>query len=318
MTAATLISAQAEAALVAFLRGIERRGLVLAEAQCGDPRRAQAAIAATRIEFRAHAASLPLVRWPALFWQLLLAQPTLRIHSPQASRDALSQLSAGRRAVLLLRLVAGLDQAHGAEVLRVSPAAYRHALYSALLVLQEQGFDEAAVRGLRDRLQQTVKPAPANQPTETARPGVAFRVDAAREAVPSQSAQPWLRPMLMVLLTMLLATFAVTFFWQPAFLRNGTLLANRFEMLRAPAPAATLSATATALAGADFELLNDPAGERIARDLDLYAWYAASSNAPAASPNPGSPAPAPLPESTLPETSAPDAEAIPAEESGAQ
>jgi len=120
----------------------------------------------------------------------------------------------------------------------------------------------------------------------------------------------WLRLFLIALLVALLATLAGSFFWLPAFLRNGAASLVRVEELRAHAPAASLSTTAAVLGGADFALLDDPDGERIARDLDLYAWYAANPNASEASPN----SPAPLPENTAPETSVPETE----ENGGAQ
>ena len=100
-----------------------------------------------------------------------------------------------------------------------------------------------------------------------------------------------------------------SFFWQPAFLKSGVMSPNGIETLREHKPAEVLPATANLVSGADFDLLADPQGASMARDLDLYAWYAATANAPAASPNSA----APLPETTLPETSAPDADADPTE-----
>jgi len=113
----------------------------------------------------------------------------------------------------------------------------------------------------------------------------------------------WLRSSLIVLLTLLLATLVGTFFWQPAFLGTDASSRPGFETLRAEAPAATLPATATVLGGADFELLDDPDGERLARDLDLYGWYATSPNASGTNTNPP---PASLPEDMAPETPTPD------------
>jgi len=116
---------------------------------------------------------------------------------------------------------------------------------------------------------------------------------------------PWLRSSLIVLLILLLAMLAGSFVWQPAFLATGTSSSHGFKTLRAQAPAATLSATATALGGSDFELLDDPDGERIARDLDLYAWYATNPNPSGATTNPP---PASLPEDTAPDTTVPDSD----------
>jgi hypothetical protein len=286
-----------EAALPAFLRGIERRGFVLAEAQCGDPVRAQAAIDVATRAFRAEAAQLPLARWPAFFWQRLLAQPVLRELAKSSGDRLLARISAGPRAALLLRLVAGLDQAHGAEVLRVSPEAYRHALYRALHELHAQGIDDAALRALRERLQLRAKQLP-----DTAHrvPPAWIDTRVVRPAHVAARAPRWLRMILLAMLVALSFAMAASFFWKPSS-QSGAL---RFDALRAQPPAATLTATATVLASEDFGLLDDPGGARIARDLDLYAWYAAGPNAVAPDPN----APAPLPESTAPETTAPDAD----------
>jgi DNA-directed RNA polymerase specialized sigma24 family protein len=289
--------APGEAALAAFLRGIERRGFVLAEAQCGDPVRAQAAIDAATRMFRAEAADLPLARWPAFFWQRLLAQPVLRESAKASTEQLLARLSAGPRAALLLRLVAGLDQAHGAEVLRVSPEAYRHALYRALRELHAQGIDDAQLRRLRESLQLRAKQLPeSGQRMPPARM-------AARAAPPIDRvarAPRWLRNTLRALLAVVLLALLATFVWKLPSAKT----AIGPDALRAQTPAATLSGTASVLAGADFELLDDADGARIARDLDFYAWYAAGPSAAAQDQN----APPPLPESTAPETSAPETE----------
>ena len=297
MTDTAAHSAPGEAALAAFLRGIERRGFVLAEAQCGDPVRAQAAIDAATRMFRAEAADLPLARWPAFFWQRLLAQPVLRELTKAPTEQLLARLSAGPRAALLLRLVAGLDQAHGAEVLRVSPEAYRHALYRALRELHAQGIDDTQLRRLRESLQLRAKQLP-----ETGQRMPPARI-AARAAPPIhriERAPRWLRNAMLALLVIVLLALTATFVWKLPL----PTAAVGTDALRAQTPAATLTDTAAVLAGADFGLLDDPDGARIARDLDLYAWYAAGPNTAAQDQN----APTPLPESTAPETSAPETE----------
>jgi len=295
-------------ALVQFLRGIGKRGYVLAEAQCGEIARAQQALTATIAEFRDAAAHLPLAQWPEQFWQRLLSQPTLRVYTAAHGEDALAHLSAGPRAALLLRLVAGLDQTHGAAVLRVSPAAYRQALFRALHALQEQGFDEAALRVLRERLQQRVKALPeqfllAPAPPQPA-PVLQRMFASAHPHAPriQRSSSRWLRPLLWVALAAMVLLFAATFVRYPVGMRS----AVKIERLPEQPVAARLSSTAAALASPDFELLNDPDGERYASDLALLSWFDASAATPA---SPGSaPNPVTLPETTTPETSAPDTE----------
>ncbi|MEO7478473.1 MAG: sigma-70 region 4 domain-containing protein [Lysobacteraceae bacterium] len=294
---------QGAGALTAFLRGIERRGRVLAEAQCGDPERAQTAIAMASAAFRKDAPNLPLMQWPSHFWQLLLAQPALRIDI-SAHDNVLAQLSPGPRAALLLRLVAGLDQEHGAEVLRVSPEAYRHALYRALKTLHDQGIDDARLRDLRAHLQQCVKQAPEAVQQTLHASGVAGSIAATMPHV-----RRWQRSALIGLLAILLAALAASFFWQPAFLRSASSMADNVASPSSSTQSPALPTTASVMSDPDFDLLDDPDGERIARDLDLLSWYAAGADTGA----PVDRGTAPLPESATPETSAPETEATPQE-----
>jgi hypothetical protein len=315
MIASAARSAQDESALAVFLRGIERRGFVLAEAQCTDAVLAQAAVIASKAAFHEQAASVPSTQWPSLFWQLLLAQPALLAPSVSDSPDPLSRLDAGPRVALLLRMVAELDQAHGAEVLRVSPATYRHALTGALQRLESHGVRDAQLRVTRDRLRQRIMQAPGIARHLTPVPVAATReldstIHGSTTDPHASRLSHWLRPalirpVLIGLTTLLLVALIATFFWQSAFRRHGSISANGLETLGALTPAATLSPTATAFAGSDFDLLADPQGERVARDLDLYAWYAANSAGHATSQG----SPPPLPEASGPETSAPEADA---------
>ncbi|HTA65296.1 MAG TPA: hypothetical protein VK753_07320 [Xanthomonadaceae bacterium] len=289
---------------IAFVRGIEQHGLVLAETQCADTGRARAAVASCKADFHEQAAALQSDEWPCLYWRILLAQPAMRAAIGRDPDNPFSLLDPGPRAALLLRLVAGLDQMQGAEAMDVSPEAYRHALYRALEILRAKGIDESWMRALRDRLRLDSTPTHA-----VTAPRVA--ADAAVGAHAAHATMPrWLRPALFVALGSLVLAGIGSFFWQPAFLKYGTASANGIETLREHKPAEILPATANLVSGADFDLLADPQGAGVAHDLDLYAWYAATANAPAASPNPSAP---PLPETTLPETSAPDADAEPAE-----
>jgi hypothetical protein len=300
MTTSSSFPALAIAARAAFLRGIEHRGVVLAQAQCDGADGARAAMAATERAFHQQAAAIPASQWPSLFWELLLEQPTMRAELVADPRNPFSQLGAGPRAALLLRLVAGLDQLQGADVLHVPVATYRHALYRALEILRSRGMDESALQLVRDSLQRDAKPAHA------AAVSVATPVNAADDEPEMRSgAVRWIRPGLIVVAGVLLLTFVGSFFWLPEFLKTGGASPDGFQTLRAHAPAATISAAASAISNPDFEQLTDPQGERIARDLDLYAWFAATSNTPVTSAIAG----APLPETTLPETAAPEADA---------
>ncbi len=331
MTARAASFEHAETAIAEFLHGIESRGLVFAEAQCSDPTRAHAAVFTCKISFQAAAASAPTPQWTSLFWRLLLSQPALQADVISDSGDALSQLHAGQRAALLLHLVAGLDQQLAAEVLGASRAACRHALYRAVETLHAWGIDDEMMRARRDRLrrqhwQSTAETLPFlpvrmatpsgqhAEPRDLSSEALSPRGHIPIESAASVARRRRIRSLLIVLLVGLVLVFLTTFFWHSMFLKFHKAPANGWESLREQSPAATLPAAANALAGPDFELLNDQQGEHIARNLDLYAWYAAS---PAGSPS-GPHAPAILPETAAPETSAPDADADPAEGGGAQ
>ncbi|MET0580418.1 MAG: hypothetical protein ABWZ08_00420, partial [Pseudoxanthomonas sp.] len=64
-------AASVPAALSAFLRGVERRGALFAELQCGDREAGDTALAAAMRAFRNHAGTLPMADWPRRFWTLL-------------------------------------------------------------------------------------------------------------------------------------------------------------------------------------------------------------------------------------------------------
>src|SRR5690606_15855285 len=68
----------ARAALTAFLRGVERRGVVFAQWQGGDAAAGDAALADTLRAFAAGAQAMPFAEWPRRFWAMLLAAPQLR------------------------------------------------------------------------------------------------------------------------------------------------------------------------------------------------------------------------------------------------
>lgn len=115
-------------ALAAFIRGIERRALVVAEFQSGEVLVAERAVAVAMRAFVPAAAVQPMTDWPAHFWRLLSSTPQLR----QPAADGLwpqdlahlAQLSDSERLALLLRIGAGLDEAQAAQVLGVELEAY--------------------------------------------------------------------------------------------------------------------------------------------------------------------------------------------------
>ena len=107
----------------AFVRGVERRAVLLAELQCGDAARGDLAVAATLRAFSRTAAEAPMAEWPLRFWSLLLATPDLRKPGAEgrwpAPWSSFAGLGNGPRAALLLRLVAGLEMDAAAAALGV-------------------------------------------------------------------------------------------------------------------------------------------------------------------------------------------------------
>lgn len=165
--------ADAPAALTAFLRGIERRGIVFADLVCGDAVAAEQAFAVALRHFRDHALAQPFAHWPRLFWRTLLASPKLRAGSPAAlwppAFEGLGAIGSGPRAALLLRLVAGLTDADAAAALAVAPPTYRLALRRALPHRADGSPDAAAWSALGDAVQHALRDLPAARLAHLAR-----------------------------------------------------------------------------------------------------------------------------------------------------
>lgn len=326
-------------ALAAFLRGVERRGAVLAELQCGDAEAGDVALAAAMRSFRDGATAAPMGDWPRRFWAALLAQPQLRQRTPVAltldATDTLDQLRAGPRAALLLRLAAGLSEAEAAAVLGVPEASYRLALRDALLRHPDGRADPQAWQRLRDQVHRRIKTlAPARlvrlsaareaalhgtAPAAHAGAGTPARPAARPAAKPATAAavrSRALRGLLWALLLVCALAFAATFWWPlggPLTRLLGADLAGGWggevkvsALPPAEPPQAMLDPEAALVANRDFELLADPAGEAAAADLDFHAWLVAFDNGTAPTPayDPEADAvalpPAPLPDAGLP------------------
>lgn len=265
----------AEAAITAFLHGIERRAWVFARGQCGDEVLAEQAVGSAIEQFRRDCAGKPLASWPRDFWTLLLAQPAL-LHGKS---QWLPELSVGPRAALLLRLVAGLDVAHAAQVLGVSEGAYRAGLAHALQQLKSAGGESTDLERLRDRLQQEIRHAPTVFRTVPDFVGApASDADDWVGAAPAPDIEPVeaggdrLRLVLKLSLALVLLVLLTSFFWQPwRGLAPGESEPLPPEQIAALAPADA----SAAVTHPDFALLADPGDEALARDLAFYSWLAA-------------------------------------------
>lgn len=311
MASQDTVASPAPAALVAFLRGCERRGAVFAELQCGDPDRGDVALAAALRAFRGNAAALSMADWPARFWSLLAAAPPLRMAAPGARwPGALSALATAApldRAALLLRLAGGLQEAAAAAALGLDGAAYRDALARACPRDALGHPDAAAWRAVAEAIQAQLRELPPDRLAKLARLReealAGTRVPATAAAKPPAAMTvetrrrcwPWI---LLALILLLAAAGAGLWWWQeqarvPATSTHtaaapgeeGVLaLAPDPAITSAPlaaadAPLARADAAIAAEAHADFALLADPEEEAYAREADFLAWYAAGAGA---------------------------------------
>lgn len=259
---------------------------MLALAQSGQPAQAREALAETLRAFRQIAAATPLSGWPASFWSLLLAQPELAEGRPTARE--LAALADGPRITLLLRLIAGLDAAHAAQVLGLGESAYRQASQRALQQFGDAGFSYADLAALRERLHQQVKSLPAADLAILSQ----LHQNALSDTPPTPPAQklasPWPRRLAWSGLTVLLLALAASFLPQaerilpPPALPPGAVQALPAE----PLPSRTAVAPSDVIAHPDFAQLIAPEEARLAQDLALLAWLEAEPGAFEAEPPP--------------------------------
>ncbi|RPE79845.1 hypothetical protein [Vulcaniibacterium tengchongense] len=284
------------AALSAFLRGVERRGAVLAELQTGDAEAGDAALVAAMTGFRAEAEALPMSAWPQRFWARLLAEPGLRRRTPVAlaldPTDRLAELGAGPRAALLLRLAAGLDDGEAAAALGVTPASYRLALQRALPRQADGRADPEAWQRLREQIHRRIKTLPPprllrlGRAREALLRGEAVAPGPVADAAPGPRRPRWLLPLLWALLALCALALAATFVRPPRPADAGGDAAVRLQRLPEEPPAAGYAAESALLTHRDFDLLADPAGEAGSADLAFFSWLAAQHAAGAVAPPP--------------------------------
>ncbi len=266
-------------ALLAFLRGIERRAWVFADTQCGDETLARQALASALQEFVRESQGEAIARWPLHFWTALLRQPALTTPRPDA-RTPLASLTVGPRAALLLRLVAGLDFSHAAEVLGVSEAAYRFALSRALADWERIAPAPGALEALRDELLARVKqlePARTDElaalRTAALSPPIVAPLLPTAERFGRETTRRWPRWAVASLVVLALA-FVATFIWP----FGAALAPNATEVL----PDETISTTpgyedSSVVTHPDYALLAERS-DRVAIDhAALLSWIAAGS-----------------------------------------
>lgn len=259
------------AALAAFLRGVERRAMVLAELQAGDPVRGDAAVRRAVQALAAAAPALPMAEWPRRFWRTLLADPVLA--APAAARFV-PAASPAVRAAVLLRLTAGLEEADAGAVLGVAPARVREALHRALPRDADGRPDAALWRQWQAEVQRRVRDLPAARVAALATPEVPVAAQAPRRAPR--------RAIAAVAAAVVLALVGTLVFDR---VRDRPIRAE--PLPPAGEPASRYEAEAGLIAHPDFDRLARTEEARLADDAAYLAWtigHAATPTEPPSAP----------------------------------
>lgn len=292
--------APAPAALSAFLRGIERRGALFAELQCGDQEAGDAALAASMRAFRTHAGAVPMADWPRRFWALLVVNPQLRRAAVTAAwpneLHSLAGLEPSQRQALLLRLAASLPETEAAAVLGVDLAEYEQVLAAACPRDGHGQPDPVGWRALAEMIQQQLRDLPPQRLARLAalreaaiagsrmEPSV-VRAPAVRQnddGPPSRRRWLWIA----LVVAVCVAALAATWWWPQLDVAVPATAVDegvrplqeqvdiRSEPLAAQEPAARFDAAAAVLLHPDFQLLSDPQDAAVAQEADFLAWIA--------------------------------------------
>ena len=280
-------AASAAPALSAFLRGVERRGLVFAHLQAGDEAAGIAALAAAMASFRAAAARTPFGEWPRRFWSILLAAPQLREQVPEArwpaGFEAFGRIGRGPRAALLLRLVAHVSEADAAAVLGVGRPAYRMALRRALPRRADGGADAQAWQLLGEAARQEIRDLPPEALSELARLREAALAGADWEPAPpprrpaaGRARARWLWPATLAVVALTVAAlWAVTRLAPPGDVAGSGPDTIVSEQLPPSPPAAdSWDGDLALLTHPDFDLLAADAADAAMREPGFHAWLA--------------------------------------------
>ena len=243
----------------AFRRGIDRRAYVLARAQCGDSDLLQSALSAVDGAFKAEYAELPISQWPIRFWTLLLSRKELA--QGVSPWPALASISHGPRAALLLRLVAGLDFSHAAQVLNISETTYRFALERGLEQLHAAGFNFEELERLRDSFFEEVKQLPTELIQTRERPAVVITPSLPVAELEPEIKKPGPWPWLVLLMAVVLG--GLLWWWST---QSSDVVATK---------AVSLTEVQTAVIHPDYDVIANPDIQAQAEDLAFLSWIAA-------------------------------------------
>lgn len=282
--------------LGAFLRGVERRGAVFAQLQCGDAIAGDLALAVALRNFRETAPHAARAQWPMQFWASLLASPRLREeaeqpHWPLTLRH-LGTLDTGSRAVLLLRLVAGLNETDAAAALAIERSQYRQALHHALPHDPTGEVDASALQAMVEAIQELNGHLPAERLAHLARlreaalqgrrPELIGPWPGPEQAQTVANRRWWLWPSVGLTLALCALALGATFYWPfNATDAEGNPRIRVRPLPQAAAPASRFGGEAALLTHRDFDMLTAGSDDPVLDDLEFYAWYAAQQAAPA-------------------------------------
>lgn len=299
------------AALSAFLRGVERRAYVFLWLQDGNAAGAERALAAAIRAFPGPAAAMPMAEWPARFWRLLAALPAQAGGGVWPDGlETLATLPWPARRALLLRQVAGLDEAAAAAALGMDGSAYEALLAQACPRAPDGAPDAAgwraqaeaiqqAGRGLATpqllRLAQLREAALAARPVVPAAPAweapdrsAAAAGDSRPDRRGAAGGRGWSAWRLAALAALLLLGAVAAAWWlssRPAAVAPAAVAPAQEEDFRVhdndpvavePLPDAGPAAAAT---GWPSALAEAPAIDPVVADLALLSWYAAGAPA---------------------------------------
>jgi hypothetical protein len=254
-------------AVAAFVRGLDRRARLLGLVQSGSREAAAQAMGVVARVFASEARRWPIAQWPAQYWRMLLAAPSMRVPSSLAldlPLAGVARLPAQSRAAVLLLLVAGLDEAAAAEVLQL-PVDELQALVRDSLPRDALGHPDVDVwRAWRAAAQREL--ARVYTPAPSA----------------ATAADPWHPPRrslrwLWVGVVLGLLAFAATFLLHPAgrdAVQRWREPIKRVALPPAQTPRARFDPADPGL-HPDRALLAAPAEFRLARDAPVLAWWTA-------------------------------------------
>lgn len=275
------MAAEDSVALEGFLRGVRRRARLFAHWQAGDPDQAAPALASAEARFLQQAPMRPLADWPRLFWRALLDAPALRmpLHGPQMDiPPGIARQPHGPRAVLLLGLVAGLDDDTAAAVLGTPVASYRLAR-EQLLPVDQLGRPDMDVwnawKAAALRAQAGPEVPLHGTHAHVPRPGWIGDGQAGEDAAPSRRGA---LALLWVGVAACAAALVATFLWSPSPELSARLHGDvvRIRALGSPAaPRHAMDATEALCMHPDLARLEGPALEPVTTALAFHAWFAA-------------------------------------------